>query len=494
MTNLIGSVNVTPPQAAPGQSVQVQVLDPGGTPYAADSNVVIALDGIPVPSRYYQFPAVGTYTIAVYAAGNGVTETATATVNITGQPLAYHRTLFPADGTAPGLIPFIALTQDLTMPYRATFSLTTPPAAAAAAARELAAADKANTDQTAPAATSAQKPPAGYMALRALFSGEQPGSEPRSGQHLVPPEPVILPPASTSYIWAFGDGQTATTDTPTVVHDYFPAITPGRVPFAFDVQCQIVQDSISVTRTLVLYSPYGMCQRGGVTVPNVTSDIYATLNSDSSSFSASLLVYNIEASAIIIDQIAIVAIWNDVTASFPFAFQSMAQPITVAPQSSSLLAVQVSRNDLSVAASGEAVTGFIVAFQGTLAVPLVLPSVDVALRNQLSPGENTFSTVAPSVVQFSRHVRLHLQDQQLPPPTQVSLHPNHTKQLLLENLRRAPALTGPAVRNETLAVDSAANVVSVALPTVAPTAGQAAKVRHSVLPALNALNIAGETR
>lgn len=113
MANLIGSVRVTPTQPAPGQSVLVQVLDPTGAPYVADSSVTIALDGIPVPSRYYQFPTAGTRTIAVYAAGNGTTETATATVNVTGAPLAYHRTLF-ADGgpSGPGQIPFIVLAQD----------------------------------------------------------------------------------------------------------------------------------------------------------------------------------------------------------------------------------------------------------------------------------------------------------------------------------------------------------------------------------------------
>jgi hypothetical protein len=59
MANLIGSVKVTPTQLAPGQSVLVQVLDSTGAPYAADSSVTIALDGIPVPSRYYQFPTAG---------------------------------------------------------------------------------------------------------------------------------------------------------------------------------------------------------------------------------------------------------------------------------------------------------------------------------------------------------------------------------------------------------------------------------------------------
>jgi hypothetical protein len=496
MADLIGSVQVTPTQPAPGQSVLVQVLDPSGTPYPADSSVTIALDGIPVPSRYYQFPTAGTRTIAVYAAGNGTTETATATVDVTGAPLAYHRTL-SADGgpPGPGQIPFIVLAQDLSAPYQAAFSLATPPATAAAAARALAGADKADAGQPPPAAAVAQPPPAGFLALQSLFSA----GPAVSGQHIIVPKPVTLPTPSTSYVWTFGDGQVATTDTPSVVHDYFGAITPGRVPFAFDVQCRIVHDDITVTRTLVLYSAYGMCQYNGVTVPNVAGDVFATLNSDRTAFSASLLVYNIEATAITIDQMAIVPVWDDATASFPaFAFKQMAQPVIIASHSSSLLAIQTLRSDLSDAASGATVSGFIVAFQGTLAAaaapgpePLAepavpaLPTVDGALRNQLGTGGIVRPSGVASIVRFSRHVRLPLQDQQLPPPPKIPIRP---VPVLLGNLGKA---TLPVVRSGSLAVDPATSVVSVALTTPTPTAAQAAQVRGSVLSALNAPNTAG---
>lgn len=496
MADLIGSVKVTPAQSAPGQSVLVQVLDPSGTPYTADSSVMIALDGIPVPSRYYQFPTAGTRTIAVYAAGNGTAETSTATVNVAGAPLAYHPTL-SANGEppAPGQIPFIVLTQDLGAPYQATFSLATPPAAAAAAARALAEADKVNAGKPAPAAAITQQPPAGFLALRGLF----PANPSESGQHIIMPEPVTLPAPSTSYVWTFGDGQTATTDTPSVVHDYFGAITPGRVPFAFDVQCQIVHDDITVTRTLVLYSTYGMCQRNGVTVPNVAGDIFAALNSDRTAFSASLLVYNIEATAITIDQMAIVPVWDDATASFPaIAFKQMAQPVTIAAHSSSLIAVQALRSDLSSAAEGTTISGFILAFQGTLAAaaapepeplaePAVLapPTVNSALRNQLGISGIVRPSGVAGTVRFSRHVLLRLQDQQLPPPPQITIRP---VPVLLGNLGKA---TLPVARSGGLAVDPATSVVSVALTTPTPTAAQAAQVRSSVLSALNAPNTAG---
>jgi hypothetical protein len=489
---LIGSVRVTPPQAAPGQAVRIEVLSPNGETYTADSDVTIAFDGIPIPSRYYQFPTAGTRTISVYAAGKGTTERATATVTITGAPLAYHRTLFAAgQPPAPGLIPFIVLTQDISTPYQVRFSLATPPAARAAAARAVAAADRANEGRPAPVVPPAtQTAPAGFIALQALFP-VRPGEAVASERHLVLQSPVNLPVATTSFEWTFGDGQTATTDTPTVTHDYFPAIRPGNVPFAFDVSCRIVHDNITVTRTLVLYSAYGACQRNGTTIPHVTSDVYATLNSDKTAFSASLIVYNIEATAITIDQMAIVPIWRYPLGNFPpVVFTRMTQPITIASQSSSLLAVQVLRSQLSSAARGAAVTGFIAVFQGTLAVKL--PSVDVALRNSLRPGmETALPTGAVRTVRFSRNVQLKLQDQQLPAASSVVPKPIN---VVLETLGNAPAVMSPIARSGGVAIDPATNVVSVALTSPAPSQSEAAQIRHSVLSVLNTANTPGGTR
>jgi hypothetical protein len=492
MTALIGTVKVTPPQAVPGQSVQLQVLDPTGNPYTANSNVIIALDGVPVPSRYYQFPTAGTRTISVYAAGNGTTETATATVVVAGAPLTYRKTLpAPGQAPAPGCIPFILLTQSLDAPYQATFSLATPPAARAAAARAIAALDAANTGKPAPAAPPAQVAPAGLLELQALFPAQPPGT-PDAGRHIALPKFVALPAAGTSYVWTFGDGQTATTDSPTITHDYFPAITPGRVAFGFDVSCRIVHDNITVTRTLVLYSTYGACQSNGTTVPYVTGDVYASLNSDKSSFAASLLVHNIEATAVTINEMAIVPIWQNQSASFPAPrFTRMAQPVTVAPHASSLLGVNVLRRDLSSASNGNAVTGFIAIFQGTLAGPamtetrpsvkaaIARPSVDAAILGRLHPRSDAASTV-----RFSRNVQISLQDQQLPPPPGLILKPSPI------GLGALGAAVSPIMQAGGIARDPATSVVSVALTTPAPAPVEAAQVRHSVLSVLKTANIA----
>jgi hypothetical protein len=520
MANLIGSVSVTPAQVAPGQSVLVQVLDTSGKPYAAGSGVTVAIDGIPVNSRYYQFATAGTRTIGVYAAGNGQTETSTATVNVTGAPLQYHRTLFAAgEPAAPGQMPMIVLNQDLSLPYQANFALATPPAASAALAKAIAAAATAaaKAGKTPPAAV-VQKAPAGFTALQALFPAAA------AGQHLVVKEPVTAPPSTTSYFWTFGDGQTATTVTPIVSHDYFPAITPDRVPFGFDVSCHIVHDNITVTRTLVLYAAYGMCKRNGITVPHVQSDVYATLNGDRTSFSASLILYNIEDTAITVDQMAITPIWDDAAATYPApAFKKMSQPVTIAAHSSSLLAVQVLRSDLESGAKGASVSGFIVAFQGTLASALPIlkpePIIPIAAPRPITPivapqpvtpiARPAAGAVLPaggavvahpivepitisagSTVRISRQVRLRLQDQQLPTLTIGILRPSGT---VLQTLSGISAATGTIVRSSGIAVDPATNVVSVALSTPTPTPAQASQVRHSVLSVLNAPSTAGGT-
>lgn len=537
MGALIGSVKVTPAQAAPGQSVQVQVLDPSGKPYVEGNGVTIALDGVPVASRWYQFATAGKRTIAVYAAGNGQVEVANASVDITGAPIAYRR-MVPAVGQppAPTQLPFITVKQSIGSPYQATFSLTTPPAARAAAAKALAAADKANEGKPPPAAKPAQIAPAAFTQLHALFPIKT-GPQLAAGQHLLVRQPIHPPAPPTSYVWTFGDGATATTDSPTVTHDYFPAIKPGQVPFAFDVSCHIAHDNVTVTRTLVLYSTYGMCQRNGMTVPTVTGDAYASLNANKTTFSASVVVHNIEATPITLSEMAIMPVWHSDGAAYPpFAFKKMAKPVTIAPHSSSLLGVQAARSDLNQQAHGAAVTGFIVAFQGALAAPvlhagpralaasepvaaahMVTPAVvaaraaastpvshparstnggqpapaaskpvDTALANALRPGGIVFRPGAPSsTVRFTWHVRIPLQDQQLPPPARglVALHPSAA---ILQTLAGAAALkSSSVVKHADMTVDAATNVVSVPLTTATPAPLAAAQVRHSVLSVLN---------
>jgi hypothetical protein len=184
----------------------------------------------------------------------------------------------------------------------------------------VAAAAKANAGKPAPAAI-VYDAPEGFTTLQTLFANAGAALVTKttppartvgditiqeSSQHMIVTNPPTLPAAQTSYEWSFGDGQTQTTTAPTVAHDYFEAIKPGRVPFAFDVSCRIVQDNLTVTRTLILYSAYGVCDRNNTTVPHVEGDVFATLNSDKTSFSVTLIVYNIETVAMTLNQMAII--------------------------------------------------------------------------------------------------------------------------------------------------------------------------------------------
>jgi hypothetical protein len=200
----------------------------------------------------------------------------------------------------------------------------------------------------------------------------------------------------------------------------------------------------------------------------------------------------------------------------------MAQPVTIAAHSSSLLGVQVLRSDLSSKAGGAIVTGFLVAFKGTLgappgpapvsskaaatAVPIIartlvaapaaaakpaaasVPTIDAVLLNKLRPINIILPATAAGTVRITRQVRLRLQDQQLPAPLRMILHPGP---VLLDTLTKAGTVSSSVASPARMAVDSATNVVSVPLATATPAPAQMAQLRHSVLAAMNTANTGG---
>ena len=91
-TKLIGSVTVQPATVKPGEPVLVQVCDSNGRPYADNSGVTITINGVEATSRYYQFAAPGTINLTVRAVHGATSETSTATIQVTGEALAFRRT------------------------------------------------------------------------------------------------------------------------------------------------------------------------------------------------------------------------------------------------------------------------------------------------------------------------------------------------------------------------------------------------------------------
>jgi hypothetical protein len=310
VAKLIGAVSVTPKEVQPGQSVYLQVIDPSGNPYGPTSDVFIAIDGVPVSSLYMQFPSEGTRTIPILATQGETSEVTTATVTVTGKPMLFRRAILdPSSAQSEGSIPFMSLSQHQGRPYQVTFSLVSPPSARAAAARQIeGVAPRNNIGRPLPREAATPSLPARLVALQSLqktplLQLKTNAIEPfkvgdvtvkQSTQYAVLPRPVLPAESATAYVWTFGDGKTETTTSPSVTHDYFGSIKPGQVPFAFDVSCHIDHDNITVTRTLVLYSAYGISQRDNITVPHAESDTFATPNSDKTSFATSLIVYNIE--------------------------------------------------------------------------------------------------------------------------------------------------------------------------------------------------------
>ena len=172
--------------------------------------------------------------------------------------------------------------------------------------------------------------------------------------------------AATSYEWNFGDGQTATTQSPTVTHDYKSAIQAEKIAHSFDVTCTVVHDNLTVKRTLVLHSAYGMCRRLGLIVPPVTGDTYATFQRVA--FSGSMVIRNLESGTITLKSMACIPISDDVSVALPSPqFKAMERPIAIAENSFAGLGVYIPLSQLQAEGGvGPSTTGFTVYYSGSL--------------------------------------------------------------------------------------------------------------------------------
>ncbi len=339
---LIGKVTVQPETVAPGQPVLVQVLDPLGQ-VISDPAITVIIQGGPASSRYYQFAAVGTHKLFVSATKGALSETAQALVTVAGSALAFRKTL-----TLPVVaeIPILQVATVLGQPYAANFSLGITPGG-----RRLAAAAVAKASTPPPASPSkAPTTPPVIKKTGATATTAAPTSQPA--------------PEATSYHWDFGDGSAATTQTPTASHDYFPAIQADDFVRGFDVTCTVTHDNITVKRTLLLHSSYGMIRQSGIVVPPVTG---STQNATFQhiAFSASLIVHNLESSPITITAAAIVPFGDDSTVVLPAPkFTAMKTPVVVDAKSASALGVYAPLAQLQL--DGNVVNGFTVHYSGDM--------------------------------------------------------------------------------------------------------------------------------
>ena len=514
---LIGSIQVQPPTVQPGQPVLIQVLDPGGRPYLAGSGLTITINGVEAPSLYCQFTQPGSRPIAVRAVKGSLTDFATATVQVSGAPLTFRLT------TAEPVInamPIIQVNQDFASPYTAQFRLATPnsalrlmalktsftapagaPAAPAAPAARIAAVATMAAPYVATAAPLTLEDQVGKM-IAGLPAQSVTVAQPRTlatanGTNVttafrLAPSSVatqITSAAGVVYQWDFGDGQTAATTSPNVTHDYFPAINPALVAHSFNVKCTIAHDNLTVTRTLVLHSAYGLCRRMGVAVPYVTGDVFATFQK--AAFSGSLMVHNPEASAITLNQMAVVPVSADASAASPAPkFTKMTTFLTIKANSSAGIGVYVTSSQLG--ALGPNVAGFTVYYSGTM--PSGAPSVAggpigmvakaAMVPGGVSGGGNVAVLQQTVPVRFSWQFRIRLTDSGI-----AMFHiPVFNAPLVLSAVT-ASATAGPAAvsRPGGQSVDAATKTVAIAVASNPHSATTATQVRAAVQAGLTAV-------
>jgi hypothetical protein len=444
--NLIGRVNVQPATVVPGQSVLVQVLDSSGK-VIADPGVTVMIQGVESASRYYQFPTTGTRTLLISATRGAMNETARANVVVTGTPLGFRTSLSLPAVTS---IPMLQAAATTGQPYLASFSVGPSPGVR----RFLAAAPTTGAGTpTAPAASISPDAlgselskafaalPADQVITIAPTTTKTGAATATASAALAAIGNLKSLPTATSYEWDFGDGQKATTQSPNVTHDYFPAILAGKVAHAFDVTCTIVHDNVTVKRTLVLHSAYGLCRQLGTVVPPVTGLAYATFHDVA--FSATLIVHNLEPQALQLSAMACVPISDDVTIAPPApSFTAMRNPIMVAASAASALGIYVPVSKLQL--GNAKVNGFIVHYRGQM----------------------TDATGAVVPVRFSYVFRIPLSDSGLP-NVRLPVQYGPANWAIADALQAVSALatqTGSAVsKTGGQMIDPATNTVAIAL-------------------------------
>ena len=348
---IIGTVSVTPPTVVPGQPVQIEVLNTLGEPIS-DPAVNVTVQAVPGASRWEQYATAGTRTLAAIASNGAITETATASVTVSGSALT-----FTVNPPSTKQLPIIEAAIVPGLPYAGSFTLGTPRSVSGALvtappAQLVAATIEAGQAAQAVPAVGAGTPAAAATTAIASAGGVATGA---AAGALV----------DTSYTWDFGDGSApVTTQSPAVTHDFFPAITGDAVTHSFDVSCTAAHDNLTVQRTTVLHSAYAMCKQMGVVVPPITgAPAYAPPAAVSlagildlppvtvplNGFSASMIVHNLEPLPIEIQSVAIVPM-SDTTSVDPPApqFTPMSTPQTIAPSSASALGTFVPFSALSL--------------------------------------------------------------------------------------------------------------------------------------------------
>lgn len=371
MTDIIGRIVLQPTIVRPGESIRVEVFDLADEPLAG-TDAEVSINGVPGAIQYLQFPTVGQRRLNVrVVAANGDADTQTALLDVQGSPLEFLSFRHQND------IAMIGVSQSPPQPYVAVLtlgsfidtraahlrhampsvspragmvfkqdSLVSRLASRGGLARAIqdGAARVARIDTRRLVNVQVAK-----KALRISARGV-PARKPQrvaigavydlSGVDLQRAFAQVTTTVAPQYDWDFGDGETATTRTPTISHDYFSSIDHARGFGQFVVTCRAKHAGISVQRTLTVYSAYTMCKRTGTVVPHVSAELFA--HKRFNMLNGLLTVYNVEDQPIILDRVSITPLGDDGDAQeLPRPFTNMGSPITIAQKSSSMVSVSV---------------------------------------------------------------------------------------------------------------------------------------------------------
>lgn len=369
MSSLIGRIVCQPSAVRPGESVKVEAFDVNDNPLDAAGGEV-TINGVPGAIQFLQFPTAGQRRVIVRArSANGETDRQVATIDVAGEPLEFLTIGNKND------IAMLGVTQLPTQAYTAVLSVGTQidtrsphsptvngsgfslhgfgfDAATLASrlgsqgvlGRAMTANPSAVTSVQARRLTATRPTP-----LITNGNGSRPQLQPVTRRAVATVYDLTavdlgkyFPKASTpmQFEWDFGDGHSATTETPVVNHDYFAAIDHASGIGHFLVTCNIKHAGITVRRSLTIHSAYAICKRTGTVVPHVTADLFA--HKQYQMIRGMLTVHNVEDEPLILNKMSITPTSDDGDAVvIPRPFITLDNPVTIPAKSISMIGVNV---------------------------------------------------------------------------------------------------------------------------------------------------------
>lgn len=372
MANIIGRIALQPSTVRPGEPVRVEVFNNDDNPLNG-TDVQVSINGVPGALQFLQFPTIGQRRLIVRArTASGETYRQVALLDVAGAPVEFPSLENHSD------IAMIGVTQLSTQPYTALLTLGSSvdtrsshllrigpqvsPQAGKVFARDSLAARLA-TRGVLGRAMSTNPQSLIRIETRRLTNTTRAKvmTHPALGVRSTPKAATrravgavydltnvdlsgifgkVVTALPLEFEWDFGDGNTATTRTPVVSHDYFAAIDHAAGVGQFVVTCHVKHAGITVKRTLTIHSVYAICKGTGTVVPHVTADLFA--HKRYNMLTGIFTVHNVEDAAIVLDRMSITPTTDDGDAvALPRPFVNLNQPITIAPRSASMVSVNV---------------------------------------------------------------------------------------------------------------------------------------------------------